>query len=113
VVIGEMENQLYPIFKEIAKNKSASIYYSAEVKNENEFQIPLLGEYQIENCRTVLKSCEVLNHLSFSIDGNTIQKGFDNLSANTGFSGRLQIIDRNPLTIFDVSHNPAGISASI
>ncbi|NRA13207.1 MAG: bifunctional folylpolyglutamate synthase/dihydrofolate synthase, partial [Crocinitomicaceae bacterium] len=30
----------------------------------------------------------------------------------TGYSGRLQIIDQNPLTIFDVSHNADGIQAT-
>lgn len=113
VVIGEMENQLYPIFNGIGENKKAPIYFSNGIKNENDFQIPLLGEYQIENCRTVLKSCEILKQLGFSIDNNAIQNGFDHLYSNTGFSGRLQIIQRNPLTIFDVSHNPAGILASL
>jgi len=113
VVIGEMENQLYPIFDEIAKTNNAPIHYSTDIKNEGEFQIPLLGDYQLENCRTVLKSCEILNNLGFSIDNKGIEKGLDALYSNTGFSGRLQIIQRNPLTIFDVSHNPAGISASL
>lgn len=113
VVIGEMDNHLYPIFNKIAESKNAPIYYSNEIKNETGFQIPLLGDYQIENCKTVLKSCEKLQQLGFLFDFDIIQKGFDNLTLNTGFSGRLQIIERNPLTIFDVSHNPAGISASL
>lgn len=113
VVLGEMEAHLYPVFEKVSKSKNASIYYSNEIKNDQNFEIPLLGEYQKENCRTVLKSCEILSHKGFPISIETIQKGFDNLFSNTGFSGRLQIIQRNPLVIFDVSHNPAGILASI
>lgn len=113
VVLGEMETHLYPVFENISKSKNAPIYYSKEIKNDQDYEISLIGEYQKENLRTVLKSCEILNQKGFSINSTTIQKGFDNLFSNTGFSGRLQIIKRNPLIIFDVSHNPAGISASL
>lgn len=113
VVLGEMETNLYPVFEKISKSKNSPIYYSNKIKNDHNFEIPLLGDYQKENCRTVLKSCEILIQNGFSINDTIIQKGFDNLFSNTGFSGRLQIIQRNPLIIFDVSHNPAGILASI
>lgn len=113
VVLGEMESHLYPVFENISKSKNTPIYYSKEIKNDQDYEIPLLGEYQKENRRAVLKSCEILIEKGFSINKAIIQKGFDNLFSNTGFSGRLQIIQKNPLVIFDVSHNPAGISASL
>src|SRR5690606_28023518 len=64
------------------------------------------------NLRTVLCSCQLLAEQSIPLNPAIIQKGLDNLFTNTGFSGRLQIVSESPLTIFDVSHNPAGIEAS-
>jgi len=113
VILGETAPQLYPIFEELAKNNSASVHFSSELTLKGNLTSPLLGEYQKENLRTVLKSCEVIKTLGFQINDNFIQQGLDNLSRNTGFFGRLQVTNSDPLTIFDVSHNPAGISASI
>jgi dihydrofolate synthase/folylpolyglutamate synthase len=113
VIIGETAHQLYPIFETLATKNASEIYYSTEVKNDTDFQSPLLGEYQNENKRTVLKACELLKEKQFTISNNSIQLGLDHLSANTGFFGRLHVVKSVPLTIFDVSHNPAGISASL
>lgn len=112
VVLGKMEMHLYPIFEHISNLKNATVYYS-DTMRESAYEIPLLGEYQKENCSTVLKTCEVLQKLGIIINHQIIQKGFDNLFSNSGFAGRLQIVQRNPYVIYDVSHNPAGIAASL
>lgn len=113
VVLGETESQLYPIFEKLAKQNNSTVYYASEIKNNENFNSPLLGEYQKENLRTVLKACEVIKTQGFKINDDSIQRGLENLSLNTGFFGRLQVTSSSPLTIFDVSHNPAGISASL
>jgi dihydrofolate synthase / folylpolyglutamate synthase len=113
VILGETEPQLYPIFKELASKNNSTIHYSSELEYPKNFNSPLLGNYQIENLRTVLKSCEVINACGFELNDELIQKGLDNLSRNTGFFGRLQVTSTSPITIFDVSHNPAGIFASM
>lgn len=112
VVIGKMNGRLYPIFEELAQNKKSSIHFSTSNMDESKYESPLIGEYQQENLRTVIKSCQIINQLGFKIDDKSIHNGLKNLSQNTGFFGRLQIVNHNPLTIFDVSHNPAGILAS-
>lgn len=113
VIIGETAPQLYPIFEELALKKSAEIYYSTEVKNDTDFESSLLGEYQNENKRTVLKACQLLKDKQYTISNNSIQLGLDHLSANTGFFGRLHVVNSVPMTIYDVSHNSAGILASL
>lgn len=112
VILGETAPQLYPIFDELAKKNNASVHFASELNSKKNFISPLLGEYQKENLRTVLKTCEVIKLLGFQVKDESIQHGLDNLSRNTGFFGRLHITNTAPLTIFDVSHNPAGISAS-
>ena len=111
VVLGD--TQLHSIFEEIANRNNSNIYYSTDINSCSEFQSPLLGDYQKENLRTVLKSCDLINSLGFKLNNDSIQRGLDKLSQNTGFFGRLQVMNTSPLTIFDVSHNPAGILTSI
>lgn len=112
VVVGETASHLYPIFEQIAKQRNAKMIRSTSVTEIDNFKTPLLGEYQLENLRTVLCSCQLLAEQGIHLNPTIIQKGLDNLFTNTGFSGRLQIVSESPLTIFDVSHNPAGIKAS-
>ena len=113
IVLGEILPQLYPIFEELAKQNASKVHYSSTISSELNFHSPLLGEYQKENLRTVLKCCEVLQTQKFNISSESIQRGLTNLFKNTGFLGRLQVINNSPLTLFDVSHNPAGILASL
>ncbi len=112
VVAGETAPHLYPIFERIAKERNARMIRSISVADIDNFKTPLLGYYQLENLRTVLCSCQLLAEQGIHLNPTIIQKGLDNLFTNSGFSGRLQIVSESPLTIFDVSHNPAGIEAS-
>ena len=65
------------------------------------------------NFRTVLCAIETLKSQGFSITQETIQKGLDNLTINTGFYGRMQIVSSQPTTILDVSHNVDGIQKTL
>jgi dihydrofolate synthase/folylpolyglutamate synthase len=51
------------------------------------------------------------------IDGecsiSTITQAFKKLQENSGHFGRFQILQQNPTLIADVSHNPAGMKATI
>ncbi len=97
VVLGD--TQLHSIFEEIANRNNSNIYYSTDINSCSEFQSPLLGDYQKENLRTVLKSCDLINSLGFKLNNDSIQRGLDKLSQNTGFFGRLQVMSTSPLTL--------------
>jgi dihydrofolate synthase/folylpolyglutamate synthase len=60
-----------------------------------------------------LIACERLKHDFNGINDKTISLGLANLAQNTGFFGRLQIVQKNPLVLFDVSHNKDGIEATL
>ena len=113
VIIGETLSQTKPIFIEMAKKNNSDIFFA-----ENQFvkipeNFPLLGEYQKKNFRVIQLAISLLNAKGFRINKDSILKGLENLSKNTGFRGRLEVINSSPLTIIDVSHNYDGIKATL
>ncbi|MBL1279378.1 MAG: bifunctional folylpolyglutamate synthase/dihydrofolate synthase [Fluviicola sp.] len=111
VALGRMSEDLLQQFSTIAEGRNASVHLTS-IK-EHPFELPLLGEYQQDNFQLVLNCLKQLHKLNFLVSGEAIQQGLNKLSTNTGFLGRLQVIEKNPLLIFDVSHNEAGISATL
>jgi folylpolyglutamate synthase/dihydropteroate synthase len=60
-----------------------------------------------------LVACENLKHYFKGINDKSISLGLTNLTQNTGFFGRMQIVQKDPLILFDVSHNKDGIQATL
>lgn len=112
VIIGEREEKTAAIFTEIANAKHSTISFASDLTIEAPQNFPLLGAYQLSNYKLVKRALEVLQD-TFPITAQQIQQGLENLSANTGFFGRLQKVQSNPTIIFDVSHNEAGITATL
>ena len=110
IVAGDKHHSVQQIFEKTASDKKTEVHSpSLEISR---FELPMLGEHQKENFGLVL---EALNHVDyeFAVDDVHIQEGLNNIGRNTGYRGRLQIIERSPTVIFDVSHNPEGIRSSI
>lgn len=110
VVIGELRPSLVPVFEKIAENQNAEIIWRNQHTDPPQ-EFPLLGEYQKQNWQTVQASLENLS--AFPIEDQHIQLGLQNLHQNTGFYGRLQVIEENPRVILDVSHNVDGIEQTL
>lgn len=72
-----------------------------DIKNIN---FPLFGKFQFENIQTVVSVCEIVRN-KFNITSQKIKKGLEKVLPNTNFFGRLSVINRAPLIIFDVAHN--------
>lgn len=66
-----------------------------------EYEISLVGEYQIENALTVI---ETVKASGYNIPYNTVKTAL----ANTFFPARAEIISKNPLVVLDGAHNPDG-----
>ncbi len=114
VIIGEYLQETKKVFEQKAKELTAPILFVQEEEiDSNRYQMPLLGEYQQQNLKTVLSTIKTLNKLGFKVNEKSIQPGLDHLFKNTGFSARMQIINKQPLTILDVSHNVAGIQQTL
>lgn len=109
VVIGEKHKGTIGVFKTIAKEKDASIYFAEDYPGEI-FESDLRGIYQQKNSKTVLETVRVLNLDGWEISEACIKRGLSNVVENTGFQGRWQILGTNPLCIADTGHNAEGIS---
>jgi dihydrofolate synthase / folylpolyglutamate synthase len=64
--------------------------------------IPLLGDFQTENFAIVLLT---LLALDIPLDEAIINKGLSQMS----WRGRIEILQKSPLFIYDVAHNPSGL----
>lgn len=112
VIIGERQAETDPVFTKIAHSNNAKLSFAEDTPILIPENFPLLGSYQHRNFQLVVNA---LNELKpqFPVSETNITNGLKNLSKNTGFMGRMQIQAKEPLTIFDVSHNPAGIKETL
>ncbi len=67
--------------------------------------LSLLGDYQIQNCITVLIACHVLKQYGLHITKQSILSGIE----KTNWPGRMEVIQHNPIVILDGAHNIDGI----
>lgn len=68
---------------------------------EYSLEIPLLGEFQLENAASAVAAVEVLVGLGAKISPESIAEGL----ARVRWPGRLQILRRKPWVIIDGAHN--------
>ena len=108
VVIGQTQQEISPIFTDIAKSKKSEIIFADHFIYDT-YNCDLKGDYQKKNIKTVLKSTEILKHLDYKINDSHIKTGLNNVSNNTGLQGRWQVIQRKPMIICDTAHNEAAL----
>ena len=109
VVIGEYISQSKPVFLAKAKENESNIYFAADLISEN-YPSDLIGDYQIQNKKTVVQTINVVNQQNkFKISLENIKSGLLNVSKNTGFTGRWQQIGTSPKVICDTAHNKHGL----
>lgn len=96
------------------QNKNNNLECSFINKNNGQIEhitSDLLGNYQVNNIRTVLSALTVLNSSNFSISKENIHLAFSKVKKLTGLYGRWDIVAHNPTVIHDVAHNKDGIKA--
>ncbi|MFO8054524.1 MAG: folylpolyglutamate synthase/dihydrofolate synthase family protein [Bacteroidales bacterium] len=134
VVIGEKQKGPHAVFKKIASERQALLYTASEnidfagsrflpdgleveLAGNNALggllTLPLMAGFQLKNLKTVLQTVEVLQGKGFEIEHDTIKTGFGNLIENTGYKGRFQVLQKDPLVIADSGHNPAAVKTVI
>lgn len=80
-----------------------------DYRDRVEVKISLLGSYQPRNAAVVLDALDILSSLGLKVKEENIRAGL--LEAK--WQARFEIINENPLVIFDGAHNPQGISAAV
>ena len=96
-----------PWFLKKLKKKNKKVIVS-DIKTNSDFSLNLMGDHQITNASLALSACESLAY-KFPIKKTKIIEGIN----ATTWPGRGQVIQKNPLVIFDVAHNKDSIDKYI
>ena len=108
VIIGEATGPIAEVFQRTAESVQAPITFTDQ-GTDLPYMLDLAGPHQERNARTVLAAIRVLQTQGWCITEAHIARGLANTCANTGFMGRWQVLQRDPLTIADVGHNMDGL----
>jgi dihydrofolate synthase/folylpolyglutamate synthase len=131
VVIGERMDKSAHVFEQTANERSTSVLFASDIRtayqkensstqqtldvyrqDELEFAnliVDLAGNYQLQNCCTVLTALEVLRANGWNITEEKIRIAMGRVRSATGLMGRWQVISENPVVLCDVGHNEDGI----
>ncbi|WP_333600808.1 bifunctional folylpolyglutamate synthase/dihydrofolate synthase [Flavobacterium sp.] len=110
VVIGEYVAETKPVFEAKAQETHSEIYFASDLVQET-YPSALLGDYQVQNKKTVLQTIKVLNQKQLlSIPEAAVKSGFLNVIKNTGLQGRWQQLGDHPKIICDTAHNAHGLN---
>lgn len=90
-------------------NQGSIFDFSLKYRYRRSLKLRLLGLYQVENASLALMAAVKLKSYGFKITLKNIQKAF--ISAS--FSGRLEIIKKKPLVVFDGAHNQDKMKALV
>jgi dihydrofolate synthase/folylpolyglutamate synthase len=136
VIVGETQQETKPIFTEYANRNRCTIWFADEyyspdsvIYNSNatvtwnlrecyqwnfkSVTLDLQGLYQKKNLPTVFMVLWMLHNQGIKINTQIIEKGLRSVVKRTGFQGRWQIIDYNPLVVCDIAHNKEGFEQVI
>lgn len=130
VVISETQSETESVFFQKAHSLKAPIVFADRIYSQVQtngqlklinqsnmkimtLEIDLLGAYQFKNAKAVLVSIDLLSKRGYTITQAHLEKGLSNVKRNTGLRGRFEIIQEDPLLIFDVAHNKEGIIQSL
>ena len=113
VVIGEYISETKPVFLAKSHENHSEIYFASDLIATT-YPSALLGDYQIQNKKTVLQTLKVLQDKKLlSVSETDIKNGFLNVIKNTGLQGRWQQLGENPTVICDTAHNAHGLKIVI
>ncbi|MGB1051391.1 MAG: bifunctional folylpolyglutamate synthase/dihydrofolate synthase [Chitinophagales bacterium] len=138
VLIGVDQKETKNVFSQVAKKQHAKVYYADRLNTlqgehsritlekghdleciqgqfhiqgkEYAYQSDLVGTYQKENIRTAFQALSMLP-LAYRPSPEAIGKGLGQVGPSTGYMGRMQVIQREPLILLDAGHNADGIQA--
>lgn len=125
VIIGEHNEETYPVFKAEAEAKLAPVTFAQEQQlwtskrkaiDHDIYQttpyealcVELRGYCQEKNVNTLLHAIKELCRMGYTIDAEAVKKGFSHVCQLTGLMGRWQQLVQSPCLICDTGHNIGG-----
>jgi len=97
-------SKLYSVGKDLKYTKKGDFFDINGVLNLKDLEISLEGDHQLLNASTAILASYILG-----ISENSIRKGLK----KTKWEGRFEIVNNNPLIVFDGGHNPDGIKNTV
>ena len=127
VIIGEHNEETYPVFKSEAEGKQAPIVFAQEkplyINMERgadydiyqtipygELCVELRGYCQEKNVNTLLHAVVALKEAGYDLSEEAVRSGFANVCRLTGLMGRWQQLNNAPRLVCDTGHNIGGFS---
>ena len=127
VIIGEHNEETYPVFKAEAEAKQAPIVFAQEkplyINMERgadydiyqtipygELCVELRGYCQEKNVNTLLHAVAALKEAGYDLSEEAVRSGFANVCRLTGLMGRWQQLNNAPRLVCDTGHNTGGFS---
>lgn len=80
-------------------------YQCFDYENYKDIEIILKGKKQVENAILCIKTIEIINELGYKISESSMREGLKTVVHR----GRMEILNENPLIIFDGAHNEPAI----
>lgn len=106
VAIGEPDRALNQQFDSIIQQVGST---RISLEPITDYPAGIIG-YQKKNYQLVLTASTYLKQVGFQINKDSILKGIQRLKQNTGFIGRLELVDTAPNVYIDCAHNAHGIA---
>ena len=103
-ISAQQEDSATEVLIEEAKKKETTIQF-LNGDGSSEFQLNIQGKSQHENARLTVSALSLLK--DFNISEKMIADGLKSVE----WCGRNQIVQENPIVIFDVAHNLAGMNS--
>lgn len=115
-LVSTVKNDLYPLFLKYTQENNVQFYHIDETQiikkhntfifDNNEYEIKMLGDFQVNNAFLALKAYQILN-CRFNLE--KAQKAL----LQTAWPGRLEVIREKPLLFIDGAHNISAINEII
>lgn len=113
-VCQERKSPLWDVFKDLNENSAGcgdiKIHRLSVEKTVFDFgpyknlKLNLAGRHQVINACLAISATEKLKEMGWQIEKKSVRDALKDVN----WRGRLQIFRKNPLTLLDVAHNPAG-----
>lgn len=102
----EKNNKLHLLKKsQISNYHYDNNFQYFDFKNLKNIQIVLKGKKQIQNASLCIECMQILNEMGYKVSENSIREGLKTVI----HKGRMEILSKSPLIIFDGAHNEPAI----
>ena len=124
VLVGKCDSEAMAVIQDVAESKRARMTVCTAPAHAgamtldgslisadgiDNVHLPLLGTHQLYNAALAIKAAVLLREHFPSLTDTAIKEGI----ASTKWSGRFEILSRDPIFIFDGAHNLDGVRSAV